>query len=105
MEDLVNKSLARRTVDSEDAIGTWYTVHNLQLTFLHEQATNLEALHKNLVDRYRKVYKGKLSDAYDTMPLECIQLTVVTSKLSKFQHLIKRGLTFHEVSEEFQEGS
>ena len=40
-----------------------------------------------------------------TMPLECIQLTVVTSKLSKFQHLIKRGLTFHEVSEEFQEGS
>ena len=60
MEDLVNKSLARRTVDSEDAIGTWYTVHNLQLTFLHEQATNLEALHKKLVDRYRKVYKGKL---------------------------------------------
>lgn len=62
MEDLVNKSLARRTVDSEDAIGTWYTVHNLQLTFLHEQATNLEALHKKLVDRYRKVYKGNFSE-------------------------------------------
>lgn len=59
MEDLVNKSLARRTVKSEDVLGTFYSVHNLQLTFLQEQAVNLEALHKKLVDRYRKVYEGK----------------------------------------------
>ena len=64
MEDLVNKSLARRTVTSDDITGTWYSVHNLQLTFLQEQATNLEALHKKLVDRYRHVYNGKLNDAW-----------------------------------------
>ncbi|KAJ7373729.1 wD repeat domain [Desmophyllum pertusum] len=62
MEDLVNKSLARRTVTSEDVMGTWYSVHNLQLTFLQEQATNLDALHKKLVDRYRNVYKGKFNE-------------------------------------------
>ena len=60
MEDLVNKSLARKTVTSDDITGTWYSVHNLQLTFLQEQATNLEALHKKLVDRYSHVYGGKL---------------------------------------------
>lgn len=61
MEDLVNKSLARRTVtsDESDMKGTWYSVHNLQLTFLQEQATDLQALHEKLVDRYRKVYSGK----------------------------------------------
>lgn len=61
MEDLVNKSLARRTVtsDESDMKGTWYSVHNLQLTFLQEQATDLQALHKKLVDRYWKVYNGK----------------------------------------------
>lgn len=65
MEDLVNKSLARRTVKSEDVLGTFYSVHNLQLTFLQEQAINLEALHKKLVDRYRKVYKGMFSEMID----------------------------------------
>lgn len=64
MEDLVNKSLARRTVTSDDITGTWYNIHNLQLTFLQEQATNLEALHKKLVNRYRNVYSGKLSKAW-----------------------------------------
>lgn len=65
MEDLVNKSLARRTVKSEDVLGTFYSVHNLQLTFLQEQARNLEALHKKLVDRYQEVYEGKLSEMTD----------------------------------------
>ena len=64
MEDLVNKSLARRTVTSDDVTGTWYSVHNLQLTFLQEQATDLRALHKKLVDRYRKVYSGKSSKTW-----------------------------------------
>ena len=59
MEDLVNKSLARRTVKSEDALGTFYSIHNLQLTYLQEQAQNLEALHKKLVNRYKKLYKGE----------------------------------------------
>lgn len=58
MEELVNKSLARRTVKSDDVMGTFYSIHNLQLTFLQEQATNLEALHKKLVDQYMEVYKG-----------------------------------------------
>ena len=71
MEDLVNKSLARRTVTSDDITGTWYSVHNLQLTFLQEQATDLQALHKKLVDRYRKVYSGKSSK----------QLTLVSAKV------------------------
>ena len=55
----MNKSLARRTVKSEDVLGTFYSVHNLQLTFLQEQTKDLEALHKKLVDRYSTVYKGK----------------------------------------------
>lgn len=59
MEDLVNKSLARRTVKSEDALGTFYSIHNLQLTYLQEQAQNLEALHKKLVNQYKKLYKGE----------------------------------------------
>ena len=59
MEDLVNKSLARRTVKYEDALGTFYSIHNLQLTYLQEQAQNLEALHKKLVNQYWKLYKGK----------------------------------------------
>lgn len=65
MEDLVNKSLARRTVKSEDVMGTFYSIHNLQLTFLQEQAKNAEELHRKLVDRYRKVYKGKFSEMFD----------------------------------------
>ena len=61
MEDLVNKSLARRTVKSEDALGTFYSIHNLQLTYLQEQAQNVEALHKKLVNHYKKLYKGEKS--------------------------------------------
>ena len=61
MEELVNKSLAKRTVTSEDVMETFYSIHNLQLTFLIEQTKDksLEALHKKLVDRYGKVYKGR----------------------------------------------
>ena len=58
MEELVNKSLAKRTVKSDDVMATFYSIHNLQLTFLQEQATNLEALHKKLVDQYMEVYEG-----------------------------------------------
>lgn len=61
MEELVNKSLAKRTVKSEDVMETFYNIHNLQLTFLIEQTKDksLQALHKKLVDRYGKVYKGR----------------------------------------------
>lgn len=62
MDNLVGKSLARKITTSADAIvvsNTFYSVHNLQLTFLQEQCGNTEALHKKLVERYRTVYKGK----------------------------------------------
>lgn len=61
MEELVNKSLAKRNVKSEDVTEIFYSIHNLQLTFLIEQTKDksLEALHKKLVDRYGKVYKGR----------------------------------------------
>ena len=77
MKDLVNKSLARRTVTSDDITGTWYSVHNLQLTFLQEQSTDLQLLHKELVDRYRKVHsdKSRKSDPYG--------LTLVSVKVYK----------------------
>ncbi|XP_015776356.1 PREDICTED: apoptotic protease-activating factor 1-like [Acropora digitifera] len=67
MEELVNKSLAKRNVKSEDVTETFYSIHNLQLTFLIEQTKDksLEALHKKLVDRYGKVYKEKFSDMID----------------------------------------
>ena len=82
MEDLVNKSLARRTVtsDESDMKGTWYSVHNLQLTFLQEQAADLQALHKKLVDRYWKVYSGKSIKTKFQVP-DSFQLTLVSAKV------------------------
>ena len=73
MEDLVNKSLARRTVKSEDVLGTFYSVHNLQLTFLQEQARDLEALHKKLVGRYSNVYKGEKHSKDTVESFLCLQ--------------------------------
>lgn len=86
MEDLVNKSLARRTVTSDDITGTWYSVHNLQLTFLQEQATDLQALHKKLVDRYRKVYSGESSKAWFSAP-DPFQLTLVSAKVCQLLYI------------------
>ena len=59
------KSLARKTVTSQDIIGTWYSVHNLQLTFLQEQSANLNDLHKRIVDRYRRFYKGEYNSGVE----------------------------------------
>lgn len=59
MEELVNKSLAKRNVKSEDVTEIFYSIHNLQLTFLIEQTKDKSSLHKKLVDRYGKVYKGR----------------------------------------------
>jgi len=86
MEDLVNKSLARRTVTSDDITGTWYSVHNLQLTFLQEQATDLQALHKKLVDRYRKVYSGESSKAWFSAP-DPFQLILVSAKVCQLLYI------------------
>ena len=60
MDKLVGKSLARKIITSPDVLvsSTFYSVHNLQLTFLQEQCSDTESLHRKLVERYRKVYKG-----------------------------------------------
>jgi len=61
MDELVNKSLARKSVQSDsDITTTWYSVHNLQLTYLREQiGKKAIELHVKLVLRYKEVYDGK----------------------------------------------
>ncbi|XP_032220712.2 apoptotic protease-activating factor 1 isoform X2 [Nematostella vectensis] len=59
MDELVNKSLARKCVQSQDALGISYSIHNLQLAFLQELSTDKVALHAKIIDRYRDVYGGK----------------------------------------------
>ncbi|EDO47633.1 predicted protein [Nematostella vectensis] len=58
MDELVNKSLARKCVQSQDALGISYSIHNLQLAFLQELSTDKVALHAKIIDRYRDVYGG-----------------------------------------------
>ena len=62
MDELVNKSLARKNEPSLSESGcdqeVSYSVHNLQLTYLQEQTTDIVALHRKLVDRYKTVCEG-----------------------------------------------
>ena len=64
MDELVNKSLARKNVpplsDSECVWQVSYSVHNLQLTYLQEQSTDTTTLHKKLVDRYKHICEGTI---------------------------------------------